>query len=112
MSISFPSSVTTVKRGALRGTGWIEAQKSQNDFVIVNGILVEYDGEGGNVIIPDGVTTIGEEAFYECSNLTSISIPKSVKSIEIRAFWECGLTSVTLLNSVTSIEDYAFQYCI
>ena len=57
------------------------------------------------------VTSIGERAFW-CSGLTSVTIPNSVTSIEILAFWHCsGLASVTIPNSVTSIEKEAFGYC-
>ena len=45
------------------------------DFVISNGELTKYKGSCGDVVIPDSVTTIGYEAFYGCSSLTSIVIP-------------------------------------
>ena len=63
------------------------------------------------VVINNGVTNIGSAAFFGCSNITSVSIPKSVKSIGEWAFFECVLTSVTIPNSVTTIGESAFQDC-
>ena len=65
-----------------------------------------------NVIMPNSVTTIGDYAFYQCTNLTNVIMPNSVTSIGGFAFNGCtGLTSVTIPNSVTSIGDAAFQGC-
>ena len=59
-----------------------------------------------------GLTSIGDNAFYGCSGLQSVTIPSSVKSIGYRAFYCCsGLQSVTIPSSVTSIGDYAFYLC-
>ncbi len=64
------------------------------------------------VIIEDGVASIGNWAFYFCTNLTSVTIPNSVTSIGGAAFINCtGLTSITIPNSVTSIGDAAFINC-
>ena len=65
-----------------------------------------------NVIIPDSVTSIGDRAFSGCTGLTSITIPDSVTSIVYGAFWGCSvLTSITIPDSITSIEWRAFQEC-
>lgn len=58
------------------------------------------------------VTSIGENAFFICSGLTSVTIPNSVTSIGTRAFQECtSLTSVTIPNSVNNIGASAFYGC-
>ena len=65
-----------------------------------------------SVTIPNSVTSIGAYAFFECSSLTSVTIPNSVTSIYLEAFSGCkSLTSVTIPNSVTSIGTKAFYGC-
>ena len=85
-------------------------------------VTIVYDGTNSdeikdipgkvNVIVKDGVTEIGSEAFSGCSGLTSITLPESVTKIGSEAFSGCsGLTSITLPDSVTEIGDSAFSYC-
>lgn len=64
------------------------------------------------VVISDGVTSIGEYAFFYCEKLKNITIPSSVKSIGIGAFYHCdALPEITIPNGVESICNEAFQYC-
>ncbi len=82
-------------------------------FVIKNGVLKKYNGKGGAVVIPDGVTSIDKSAFYNCNELKSIEIPNSVTSIGEWAFGACaGLEGeLKISESVTSIGDGAFWNC-
>ena len=79
--------------------------------------ITKYKGSDTKVEIPfeidgDPVTGIGEKAFYNCSSLTSVTIPNSVTSIGNYAFNGCSnLTSIIIPDSVTSIGDYAFKEC-
>ena len=64
------------------------------------------------VILQDGLTSIGNSAFYYCRSLTSIEIPSSVTSIGNSAFYYCSsLTSIEIPSSVTSIGGQAFSSC-
>ena len=92
---------------------------SEADMTVeIFGGSVKYTGD---VVIPESVTyndvtysvvSIGEEAFYQCSNLTSVVIPNSVKTIGNMAFRNCSnLTGVVIPNSVKTIGDEAFYGC-
>ena len=65
-----------------------------------------------SITIPDSVTSIGNYAFMGCTRLTSITIPDSVTKIGSYAFSNCiNLTSITIYEGVTSIGDNAFYDC-
>lgn len=94
--------------GLLPGRAW-----AAEEFVVnEKGVLTEYHGAGGDVIIPGTVTSIGDRAFIYNITITSVSIPGSVTSIGEEAFKDCtGLVSISIPDSVTSIGDDAFYDC-
>jgi len=80
-----------------------------NDFVIEDGVLEEYTGKGGKIVIPEGVTCIGRYAFSDCDEITSVAIPDTVTKIEGSAFENCTkLASITIPDSVKEICFDAF----
>ena len=86
--------------------------KSNPDFDISpKGVLTEYKGPGGDVVIPEGVKEIDNQAFTGCKGLASVTIPESVRKIRFYAFGESSLQSVTIPKSVQSIEASAFCEC-
>ena len=122
-SVTIPNSVTIIGYGAFRNcsgltsvhisnlTAWCGIRFDSNDSNPLYNAHHLYlnDEEITNLVIPNGVTSISNYAFYGCSSLTSVTIPNSVTSIGINAFANCsGLTSMTIPNSVTSIGNWAF----
>ena len=113
-SVKIPESVSYIHETAFYGCSGL---KDKDGFVIIRGVLHYYAGPGGDVVIPETVTSIGGGdgifmvgvgyigAFANCSKMTSITIPERVTSIGCAAFYWCsGLTSITIPDSVTSIE--------
>jgi len=95
-----------------------------NGTLTINGIgeMADYDYQDRpwhkyahnvkNVVIANGITNIGNNAFYDFMYLKSASIPNSVTTIGYQAFRGCWkLNSAQLPNSVKTIDDYAFYYC-
>lgn len=81
-------------------------------FIIQNGVLIKYNGSDGEVNIPDGVTGIGDYAFQNCRNLTSITLPDSIITIGEHAFCNCsGLSAIKIPKSVESIGRSVFWGC-
>ena len=83
-----------------------------DDFVIESGVLKKYVGPGGDVVVPEGVASIGRSAFDGCEKLTGVTLPESLESIEEMAFYLCtGLRSIVLPGRVTRIGPGAFLRC-
>jgi len=87
------------------------------DFLIYcevhNGVMVKYSGPGGNIVIPDVITAIGESVFVKYESIIGITIPSSVTNIGNEAFrWCRNLKNVIIPSSVISIGDYAFDGCL
>ena len=140
-TITIPNSVTSIGEAAFNNCINIKSfngkfASSDNRCLIVDGVLNTFAPSGlTKYIIPNGVTSIGNSAFYGCSSLTSVTIPdsvtsignvafsgcsgmadviigKGVKTIDEEAFSECSsLTSITIPASVTEIRDGAFYGC-
>lgn len=85
---------------------------SSADFAVRGGVLEKYNGAAMEVVIPNSVKIIGDQAFYNCKGITSVVIPDSVKEIGRYAFNNCAeLESVTMANSVQKIGYCAFRDC-
>lgn len=84
----------------------------EDDFTIKKGVLTGYTGAGGNVVIPESVTVIGDNVFENCPGLTSVTFPSRLSAIGKGAFKGCvSLSGITLPNSVVSLGDEAFCGC-
>ena len=124
-SITIPDSVTNIGGSSFYGCsnlttvyylgdleGWNKISGLDNLMSKVTTLYINGQKVEGDLIIPDGVTSINNYAFYNCKDLTNVTIPSSVTNIGDSAFYNCeGLTNVTIPSNVTNIGDSAFYNC-
>jgi uncharacterized repeat protein (TIGR02543 family) len=107
--ISTPANASVPGDGTYLCTTGVQSSQTPN-FRITSGVVSDGASCAGAVVIPAGVTSIGNEAFSFATSLTSITIPASVTSIGNEAFhYATSLTSITIPDSVISIGDDAFD---
>ena len=120
-SIIIPASVTSIGFRVFESCGaLIEVDANNQNYSSLDGVLYNKaqttligcsTSKTGSVIIPSTVTTINDNAFSWCSNLTTVTIPSSVTTIGKEAFNGCSVTSIVIPSSVTSIAAYTFCGC-
>ena len=123
-SIVIPDSVTSIGNEAFSSCTSLKSitvDDKNPAYLSIDGVLFNKNKtklicypagkEDKSYTIPDNVKSIGERAFSSCTSLTSVTIPDSVTIIDNYAFFGCSFTSVTIGNSVTRIGKQAFSCC-
>lgn len=90
----------------------VSAASPEEDFVVSNNILTDYSGNGGDIVIPEGVVKIDGLAFQKNDNITSLVIPKGCTKIDFSAFYECtALKTVTFEGDMEAVGMMSFCGC-
>lgn len=109
--ISFPKSILSIGSEAFTDTKWLRDQMAVNPVVLVNGIIIAVDPLAENIVIPEGVTDLGFW-LYGHSAVKSVTVPQSMTHINERAFQNCTALRIAIIPDGTeSIGDFAFADC-
>ena len=109
-NVSFGNPKTWISPTSFEGTKWFE--QITEDFVVLNGQLLKYNGNENNLKIPEGVAHISHQAFYDNKNIETVICPSSLQGVWTYAFANCvNLKNVVFNNGLKHICIGAFEDC-
>lgn len=120
--LTIPEGITEIAEGAFCSTRKYSSSSAPGKITgpltlpstlkIIGAYAFAYEGFSGELLIPDGVTSIGAEAFSECDGFGgTLSLPDSVKTVGESAFYQCeGFTGLKLSGGLTRIEKQSFAF--
>lgn len=111
LKLVLPNNTKEIGSGAFRYLGRMKQVQLPESLTIIGPSA--FFGTGlTSIVIPDGVTSIGNSAFDDCYYLESVTLPSAISRIESHTFSSCrSLKSIDLPQQITSIGDYAFEGC-
>ena len=122
--ISLPASLTSLYVGAFSGVSSLKKitiDENNTSFKVIDNIVYTKDGETlytaiggleGDIVVPDGVTTIGSSAFSGSEKITSVILPQTVETIKADAFKDCiGLERIEMPKTLKKLESGIFTNC-
>ncbi len=113
VGITLPNTVMNIADNVFTGTAYYNDQNNwENDVLYIGNHLIQAKNLTGNYQIKEGTLTIAGNAFIDCTNLTGVTIPESVKALGDSAFKNCTwLKEIVIPSGVTVIGGYAFYGC-
>ncbi len=119
-AITITKNVASIGKGAFAGLSEINVSPENSHYVCVGGCLYNRGKTEilacaqsvTEVVLPEGLTNICDNAFMECRELTSVTLPNSLENIGNNAFYDCSrLSSITFSEGLKNIGNYAFKAC-
>ena len=116
-NVTVPESLTDFGGNPFKDTEFANKKMKKNELLIINNIVIDGSKCTGDIVVPDGVTKIGNSAFDRFvdsnENLISVTLPDSVETIGKYAFAHCpNLERINIPENLETVEDYAFFQCI
>lgn len=109
-NVVIPKGLNHIEGSAFKNTPWYK-NISDDFYVCGNGVLIKYNGNGGNVTVPDGVKYLDCEVFRECESIQNLTMPDSVVYVGTKVFYDSSIKNIKPSPNISYVANDAFFGC-